>query len=161
DPPQGGGVSHALEQARRRKGGRRVFVFHLATCDDADALDASAGDVRYLTRVANLKQVETLPPVNVILRFVSDSPSSGEADSTNWQATRGTHLALQIADAARGPFDPGLSTRIKIDPRAGNVVVRRTQDLFARFKGGRPVLATIRPMLQTDDAPVLSKLASG
>ncbi len=161
DPPLGGGVSRALELAQRRGAGRRVFVYHLATGDDADPLDQFTGDLRYLPRVSRLGDADKLPPVNVILRFVPESPSAGEAASANWQATRGTHLALEIADAIKGPFDSELSTRIKIDPRAGNIVVRRTQDLYARFKGGRPVLATIRPMLKTDDAPVLSRLAAG
>jgi len=160
DPPLGGGVSRALEQAQRREAGRRVFVYHLATGDDADQLDQFTGDLRYLPRVSRLKDSE-LPPVNVILRFVPESRSTGEAASTKWQATRGTHLALEIADAIEGPFDTELSTRIKIDPREGNIVVRKTQDLYARFKGGPPVLATIRPMLKTDDAPVLSRLAAG
>lgn len=161
DPPLGGGVSRALELALRRSLGRKVFVYHLATGDDADPLEQFTGDLRYLPRVSHLRDAENLPPVNVILRFVPESPSAGEAAGSNWQATKGTHLALEIGDAISGPFESEPSTRIKIDPRAGNIVVRRIQELYARFKGGRPVLATIRPMLKTDDAPILSRLAAG
>ena len=161
DPPLGGGVSRALESALRRSLGRKVFVYHLATGDDADPLEQFTGDLRYLPRVSHLGDADNLPPVNVILRFVPESPSAGEAAGSNWQATKGTHLALEIGDAIRGPFESEPSTRIKIDPRAGNIVVRRIQELYARFTGGRPVLATIRPMLKTDDAPILSRLAAG
>src|SRR5262245_22651800 len=35
------------------------------------------------------------------------------------------------------------------------------QVLFRRLIGGSPMLATIRPLLQTDDAAVLSRMASG
>jgi hypothetical protein len=60
-----------------------------------------------------------------------------------------------------GLFGAKRTPQIKIDPRYGNVVVRSMQALFRRLIGGLPMLATIRPLLQTDDAPVLSRMASG
>lgn len=161
DPPTGGGVVKAFSLARRRYGGdRKVVVNHLTTGHEADSLDGFDGELRYLPRVSKLEDAVDLPDVNVVLRFVAESPSSGEAASANWQATRGTHLALQITESLGGPFAGKRTPKIKIDPRAGNVVVRRTQQLYAKFKGGLPVLATMRPLLQTDEAPVLSRMAS-
>lgn len=161
DPPQGGGVSDALENARRRGAERTVVVHHLATCDEADSLDNFEGRLNFIPRAKRLADAKELPPVNVMLRFVPEPESSGEAVSAGWQATRGAHLALEISDVIDGPFNgSGKTPKIKIDPRAGNIVVRRSQELYAKFKGGRPVLATFRPLLQTDEAPVLSSLAT-
>jgi len=160
DPPKGGGVAKAFESARRRKAERTVVVNHLTTGDDADALDGFDGQLRFLPKVQRLEDASNLPPVNVVVRFVAENPSAGEAATANWQATRGTHLALEISETIDDPFSGKKTPKIKIDPRVGNVVVRSVQGLYAKLKGGKPVLATMRPLLQTDEAPVLSRLAS-
>jgi FtsK/SpoIIIE family len=162
DAPEGGGVVRALENARQRRKSESLYVYHLTTGHETDTLDGFNGDLEYLPRVDNLADFKTLPPVNIILRFAAEPADAGQSAGAQWEATKGAHLALEISDVVMGgPFGAKRTPQIKIDPRYGNVVVRSMQALFRRLIGGLPMLATIRPLLQTDDAPVLSRMASG
>ena len=162
DAPEGGGVVRALETARQRRKGEELYVYHQITGGDTDTLDGFNGELEYLPRVEKLSELTNLPPVNIILRFASEPADAGQSAGAQWRATKGAHLALEISDVVvGGPFGGKKTPQIKIDPRNGNVVVRNMQGLFRRLIGGSPMLATIRPLLQTDDAAVLSRMASG
>jgi hypothetical protein len=160
DPPCGGGVAKSLDKLRQRFPNRLVSVYHLATNDHTDTLEAFDGEIRYLPRSPSLSNVTSLPQVNILLRFAPAASGSGEPYSSGWRATRGTHLALRMEESFDGPFATRPTTKIKIDPREGNTVVRLTHQLYEASTGGRPLHATLRPLLETDDAPSLSRLAS-
>ena len=160
DPPPGGGVSKALEALQKREGGRPVTVYHLATHDNTDPLDAFDGKVNYLQKVPCLSAAVELPQVNILIRFAPASAGAGEPYTSDWRATRGTHLALRIDESFDGPFATRPTTKIKIDPRLGNMVVRMMHRLYEALTGGRPIHATLRPLVETDDAPTLSRMAS-
>ena len=163
DPPSGGGVAKAFQSTLiglRKAENAPVTIHHLATSGESDALDNFEGQVRYLPKVSKLEDATDLPHVNVVIRFVPESPSVCESAGASWQATRGTHLSLQLSESPEGPFAVTSTPKIKIDPRESNLVVRLTQQLYAKQSGGNPQLATVRPLLQTDEAPVLSRMAS-
>ena len=159
DPPMGGGVAKAMDRLRSRPAGRFVALHHLATNDHTDTLENFDGTVNYLPKALALSAVKDLPQVNLLVRFAPSPVSRGEPYNAEWRATRGTHLALLMEESSDGPFTPKKTTKIKIDPRQGNVVVLLAHQLLAAA-GGRPIHATLRPLLETDDAPSLSRLAS-
>jgi S-DNA-T family DNA segregation ATPase FtsK/SpoIIIE len=137
-------------------------VYHQITGGDTDTLDGFNGELEYLPRADKLSELTNIPLVNVILRFAAEPADAGQSAGAQWQATKGAHLALEISEVVvGGPFGARRTPQIKIDPRKGNLVVRNMQELFRRLVGGSPMLATIRPLLQTDDAIVLSRMASG
>lgn len=160
DPPPGGGVAKCLEGMRRRVPGRPIRVYHLATHDYTDPLDGFDGEIRYLPKVGSLAAAGNLPPVNIVIRFASAASASGEPYAVDWRATKGSHLALCIEESLDGPFATRPTTKIKVDPREGNVVVRLVHQLYKAITGGRPIHAILRPLLETDDAPSLSKMAA-
>jgi hypothetical protein len=160
DPPLGGAVCKALDTAQRRIAGRPVTVSHLATCDYSDNLENYDGDVQYLPKVSALTEVAAMPHVNILLRFVTGATSESEVTAADWGATRGAHLALQMTQAVHRLFQGEKKPQISIDPRQGNTVVRATHDLYAKASGKRPKVATLRPLFDYEEAPVLSRMAS-
>lgn len=160
DPPLGGAVCKALDTAQRRIAGRPIAVSHLATCDYADNLESYDGEVQYLPKVSALTEVATMPHVNILLRFVTGATSESEVTAADWGATRGAHLALQMTQAVHRLFKGERKPQISIDPRQGNTVVRATHDLYAKASGKRPKVATLRPLFDYGEAPVLSRMAS-
>jgi hypothetical protein len=160
DPPLGGAVCRALDTAQRRIASRPLVVHHLATCNHADNLEDFDGDVHYLPKVQSLADLPVVPHVNVLLRFVTTSTSESEVTAADWRATRGTHLALQLMQSVQQLFKGEKKPQISIDPRQGNTVVRTTQDLYAKASGKKPKLATLRPLFEYGEAPVLSRMAS-
>lgn len=160
DPPLGGAVCKALDTAQRRVASRPLVVHHLATCNHADNLEDFVGDVQYLPKVNSLSDLPAVPHVNVLLRFVTSSTSESEVTAADWRATRGTHLALQLMQSVHKIFKGEKKPQISIDPRQGNTVVRTTQDLYAKASGKKPKIATLRPLFEYGEAPVLSRMAS-
>lgn len=160
DPPLGGAVCKALDTTQRRVASRPLVVHHLATCSHADNLEDFDGDVQYLPKVNSLSDLPAVPHVNVLLRFVTSSTSESEVTAADWRATRGTHLALQLMQSVHKIFKGEKKPQISIDPRQGNTVVRTTQDLYAKASGKKPKIATLRPLFEYGEAPVLSRMAS-
>lgn len=160
DPPFGGGVPKSLNKVRQRFPNRFVSVYHIATSDYTDTLESFDGEINYLPRSTSLSNVTSLPQVNILLRFAPAASGFGEPYSSGWRATRGTHLALRMEESLDSPFATRPTTKIKIDPCEGNTVVKLTHQLYEASTGGRPLHATLRPLLETDDAPSLSRLAS-
>jgi hypothetical protein len=96
DAPEGGGVVRALESARQRRKGDSLYVYHLTTGDETDTLDGFNGELEYLPRVANLTDLKSLPPVNVIIRFAAEPTGAGQSAGAQWEA------ALEISDVVMG-----------------------------------------------------------
>ena len=95
----------ALENARQRRGEVSLYVYNLTTGGDTDTLDGFNGALEYLPRVSNLRELHDLPPINVILRFAAEPAGGGESAGSQWEATKGAHLALEISDVViGGPF---------------------------------------------------------
>lgn len=161
DCPQGGGVAKALATVARRISSENLSVYELATSDQADSLAVNYdGRVTSLGKVGSLADANTLPPVNVTLRFVSETQASSESASAGWEPTKGAHLTFEIVEGSDDPFSSNRIAKIKIDPNTKNFAVLRTHELYTKFKGGsRPEVATIRPLFETDERPVLSSLA--
>lgn len=159
DPPPGGGLVKVLTSLNAKVSGRLV-VYHLATTENCDQLDGFSGDLKRLDRVSALSEAANLPPVNAILRFAVEQTAAAPLAGANWGATKGAHLALELAEVNEGgAFASKKTPRIKLDAAAGNRVVKAIQQLYHAISGATPKLASIRPLLHTDDASALAKLA--
>lgn len=155
DPPRGGAIPGALNHWQSVGRVRR-----LATAIDADTLDTLDLEVEHLASNPDgqLTAGENIPAAEVVLRFASAMSSTGVA-TASLHATRGVHLALALREKSGFGFGPSTpQLEVQVAPQGQNDLVSLAQGLFGKIGGNSP-LATLRPLLQTDDAAVLSKMA--
>lgn len=163
DCPSGGGVAKSLTKlASTYLGNGRLSVYELATSEQADSLaSAFDGPVRSLRKSPTLADARPLPQVNVTIRFVHEAQATSESASLEWAPTKGSYLTFELVDTHDDIFSDVSTSKIKIDPTTRNFAVLRTHELYKKYRGGtRPEVATIRPLLETDERPVLSSLAT-
>ena len=163
DCPPGGGVAKSLTKlATSYLANKGLSLYELTTSEQADTLASSFdGPVRSLKKSHTLADARPLPQVNVTIRFVHEAQATSESASLEWAPTKGSYLTFELVDSHDDIFSDASISKIKIDPTTRNFAVLRTHELYKKYRGGaRPEVATIRPLLETDERPILSSLAT-